>query len=219
MLADQRGFRIAELRGGGELDGVADHEDGLLHPVGPFDADQHVVRGNMFVVDKFIVEEARSGGKTRRGERLTGLDPRHDRSPVLDGRTDVRFEIVHPSLACGEGRVVDPSGSVDDGGESLKMSFSADLEHEPAVFGPEPMVDNRACPPSLSPIDQKFVTMSVIANTESNMATSTCWPSPVRSRCRRAARIPTVVKSAAEISPKAPTGDTLGGWSSIRFIS
>src|SRR5690348_6457682 len=41
-----------------------------------------------------------------------------------------------------------------------------------------------------TPSDQKFVTMSVIATTESYIAMSTYWPAPVASRCRSAARIP-----------------------------
>ena len=71
----------------------------------------------------------------------------------------------------------------------------------------------------MRPIDQKFVTMSVMAITASNMATSTYCASPVRSRSRSAAKMPTEANRAAPMSPSAPTGETDGGSSPTRFIS
>ena len=62
-----------------------------------------------------------------------------------------------------------------------------------------------------APIDQKFTTMSVMATMESNMATSTYWPMPVWSRWRRAASRPMVANRAVPMSPRAPTGEAVGG--------
>ncbi len=75
------------------------------------------------------------------------------------------------------------------------------------------MISEPPRPPSRIPIDQKLVTRSVMATTESNIATSTYWPSPVRSRWIRAASTPTTPKIALEMSPSAPTGAVTGGWS------
>ena len=63
-----------------------------------------------------------------------------------------------------------------------------------------------------TPIDQKLVTMSVMATRASSMATSTRWPSPVRSRWRRAASRPMVANRAELMSPSAPTGLARGRW-------
>ena len=73
--------------------------------------------------------------------------------------------------------------------------------------------------PLRSPIDQKFVTMSVMATIASNIATSTCWPRPVRSRPRSAARMPIAAKSEVPMSPSAPAGLTAGGTPGSRRYS
>ena len=55
-----------------------------------------------------------------------------------------------------------------------------------------------------TPSDQKFVTMSVIATIASNIAMSTYWPSPVRSRWRSAARMPiTREQRGADVAERA----------------
>ena len=48
--------------------------------------------------------------------------------------------------------------------------------------------------------------MSVIATAASSMATSTCWPSPVRSRWRSAASTPIDANNAALMSPERADG-------------
>src|SRR3990170_2700400 len=56
--------------------------------------------------------------------------------------------------------------------------------------------------------------MSAIDTMASSIATSTCWPSPVRSRCRSAARTPIVANNPDAVSPSAPMGalgDTASG--------
>ena len=52
-----------------------------------------------------------------------------------------------------------------------------------------------------------------MATTASSIATSTYWPSPVWSRARSAASVPMTANMALEMSPSAPTGATIGGWS------
>ncbi len=80
------------------------------------------------------------------------------------------------------------------------------------------MISGPSSPPR-RPIDQKLVTMSVMATIESSMATSTWVPRPVRSRWRSPASTPITPKSAVPMSPSAPTGATAGGSSPWRFIS
>ena len=88
-----------------------------------------------------------------------------------------------------------------------------DLHDEVAVVAWKP---SQMTPAALSasgrtPIDQKLVTMSVIATIASNIAMSTYWPSPVRSRWRSAASTPMTPNSAEPMSPSAPTGIVVGG--------
>ena len=57
----------------------------------------------------------------------------------------------------------------DDLGQTLEVMFPAHLNDEPAVAGPEAVVDQRPGVTVLQTIDQKFGTMSVIAITASNI--------------------------------------------------
>src|SRR5437764_525165 len=61
--------------------------------------------------------------------------------------------------------------------------------------------------------------MSAIDTMASSIATSTCWPSPVRSRCRSAASTPIVANNPLAVSPRAPIGDGTGGWVSANVKS
>ena len=75
-----------------------------------------------------------------------------------------------------------------------------------AVGRAEPLeITSSPCPVrAVRPIDQKLVTMSVIATIASNIAMSTCCPSPVRSRWRSAARMPiTREQRRADVAERA----------------
>src|SRR5579859_2244162 len=67
------------------------------------------------------------------------------------------------------------------------------------------------------PIDQKLIPASAMATIESYIATSTYWPSPIRSRCRRAASTPNAANTAVPVSPMAPRGEVTGGSSGSRL--
>jgi hypothetical protein len=81
------------------------------------------------------------------------------------------------------------------------------------------MISNGPGPPGRRPIDQKFVTRSVIETMASNMETSTYCPSPVWSRWRSAARTPMTPNIDVPMSPSAPAGAGIGGWSAGRLYS
>jgi hypothetical protein len=83
----------------------------------------------------------------------------------------------------------------------------------------KPSMISAAVAPPRSPSDQKLVTMSVIATMASSIAMSTCWPTPVASRCRSAASTPITAYSPEPMSPSAPTGATSGGSSPRRLSS
>ena len=118
--------------------------------------------------------------------------------------------MVEPALAAGQPRVRRPLRMADDLGQTLEVVLPPDLDDEPAVAARNPWLISGPVSPFLRPIDQKLDTMSVMAITESNMATSTYCGWSVRSRSRRAARMPTVANKAAPMSPRPPTGETIG---------
>ena len=97
------------------------------------------------IVDELLVAQARTRGDAGGAELRTGLAPAscRDAHCSMAGRMHV-LEMVDPALPVGQARVGPPFGVADDLGQALEVVLAGHLDDEPAVAGPEPVIDERA---------------------------------------------------------------------------
>ena len=211
MLADPRDAGLGALGHRRQLHRVTGDEDGVGHAVGALHLHDHVALGHVLVGDDLRRRVHGPGGDAHVAEQVGGLQPGLVGQPGLDGGPDVALQVLGPAEALGE------AGSSTHSGRPIRVTRAANwcsrttcmLRYPSLVAKASRIIGSGAS--GCWPRDQRLDTTSVMATTASSMAMSTYWPTPVRSRWRRAARIPMTPNRALLMSPRAPTGLGRGG--------
>lgn len=117
VLAQPGHPRLGALGHLGELHGEPGDQHGLGDAVGARVLDEHVAPGQVGVGDDLLVVGHRSRHEPGCVQGVAGLPLGPGARPGLQGRPDVRLEVVEPALGRGETRVVDPLRAADGAGQ------------------------------------------------------------------------------------------------------